>query len=232
MITPESRLNSIVQRYPHMIEVFNDLAIDYCCGGADTIAEAAQKQNLDPTSLVQLLEKQIKQNPEASSLDQSIQGFQSLDVKAMIDSLMHSHHQSERQMLVELDQLINKLLLVHYRNHADTLVPLHQLFGQLKTELEAHFAKEEQYTFPRMLSAQTDPEVIAEIEQLESEHDAAGQLIHDIQRLTQNFTPPSDGCATYQRAYRVLKALTEDIYVHVFKENALLFPAFLKSLSR
>jgi len=57
----------------------------------------------------------------------------------------------------------------------------------------------------------------------------AGEIIKQLQTATHDFTAPADGCPTYIATYALLKKLTEDIFIHIFKENTILFPKFEKS---
>jgi regulator of cell morphogenesis and NO signaling len=56
------------------------------------------------------------------------------------------------------------------------------------------------------------------------EHDAAGSLIAEIRRLSQNFTPPEGACPTYHAFYDGLKEFEQDLHQHIHLENNLLFP--------
>lgn len=76
---------------------------------------------------------------------------------------------------------------------------------RLKADLEEHFAKEEQ---------------------LEDEHTGAGDVIKEIQQLTNNFTPPEDACPTFRHTYATMEALFDDIFIHIFKENSIAFPEY------
>lgn len=45
-LTPETHLNEVIRWKPAAIEVFNDLGIDFCCVGEDTLEQAAAKKNI------------------------------------------------------------------------------------------------------------------------------------------------------------------------------------------
>ncbi len=57
-----------------------------------------------------------------------------------------------------------------------------------------------------------------------SEHDAAGVLLADIQRLTGSFTTPVGACPTYHAFYEGLKEFQQDLHQHIHLENNILFP--------
>lgn len=133
--------------------------------------------------------------------------------------------------MLELDSLINKIMVVHYENHANQLVELHKLFGNLKTELEEHFVKEEKLIFPLVEDASPSQEIINYINELEADHDAAGEIIKSIQKVTNGFSAPQDACMTYRRTFDLLNDFVEDIFIHIFKENSILFPEYEKKIA-
>lgn len=50
-------VNEAVRRFPSTVGVFNDFAIDACCGGAAPIAEAAARDGADPVALLEALNR-------------------------------------------------------------------------------------------------------------------------------------------------------------------------------
>jgi iron-sulfur cluster repair protein YtfE (RIC family) len=62
------------------------------------------------------------------------------------------------------------------------------------------------------------------IKVLESEHEAAGDLMASISKLSGSYTPPADACSTYKVLYSELKEFEADLHMHVHLENNILFP--------
>lgn len=54
-IDQTSVVNDVIRRYPATVGVFNYFGIDACCGGAATIAEAAENDSVDADVLVDAL---------------------------------------------------------------------------------------------------------------------------------------------------------------------------------
>lgn len=226
-LNKNTTLKEIVKTYPQTIEVLNTLSIDYCCGGDDTIEKAVKENNGNLEEILSLLEEKSSEKNMDEGAVFSIDEFKILSINDMIDSLINTHHLRERELLSELDELINKILLVHYNSHKDQLVKVHHLFGTLKTELEEHFAKEEKVVF-ELIKNNPNPteEIKSYIEEVESEHDVAGEILKELKVVTDNFTAPSDGCFSYNKTFEKLKELVNDVFVHVFKENSILFPEY------
>lgn len=209
-------LRELVGDYPETMELLHDLHIDYCCHGGDTIEEAAKKEKINAGYLVERL-KEVR--PIESSYD--LDDFKGLDQRAQIREIELGHHERERKLLQEIDDLLQKILKVHYAHHSDTLLPIHSLFGRIKTALEAHLIKEEAHSFP--LFGQDQQETLGMISVLEEEHQEMGDLVRELQELTDFFSLPDDACKSYERTFSLLKELTEDIFLHIFKENSILF---------
>ncbi len=61
------------------------------------------------------------------------------------------------------------------------------------------------------------------INDMEEEHDAAGNLFKEIEHVTNDFTAPEDACRTYKRTFDLLGALQKDTFNHIHLENSVLF---------
>jgi len=51
-IDPNMTINEFIAKNPSAIGVLNAFGIDTCCGGADSLAEAAERHGIDPESLL------------------------------------------------------------------------------------------------------------------------------------------------------------------------------------
>lgn len=61
-----------------------------------------------------------------------------------------------------------------------------------------------------------------------AEHDTAGEILKKMSDLSNEYEPPADGCNTYRAAYANLKAMEDDIHLHIHLENNILFPKALE----
>lgn len=64
------------------------------------------------------------------------------------------------------------------------------------------------------------------IHELEGEHEIAGQIIKRIIKETNDFTPPEYACPTMKAVYHKLHELADDIFLHIAKENSVLFKRY------
>lgn len=220
----DRKLSSLVKEFPFSTIFFNEKHIDYCCGGEhmlyDSIAEAGYERGAFLSELETFLED--AQNKYKATVDPSLYD---LSIDELVEHIEATHHLNERNLLQEVDTKLNTILRAHYKNHKEELLRVHSLFSDLRKELLQHFVEEEEEVFPLLRRKATNP-TKKMVELLEDDHEAAGALIKGLQEVTRSFTPPEDGCPTYVATYAMMKTLVEDIFLHIFKENSILFPKY------
>lgn len=227
MININTKIEDIVKLDNTIMEFFNKERIDFCCNGYMTIEEVAGEKNIDPQDLLEKIKKNMDANNHGEKQGVDLEEFKGLSLREMLDSLIIDHHNKERDLLFEIDPLLNKILSVHYSSHGQELMKLHSLFGDLKKDLEEHFITEEEVTFPLMLENKNpSPEIIKKVEDLEADHEKAGELIKEMIELTDWFKVPADGCNTYEYTFTLLKKLVKDVFIHIFKENSIMFEKY------
>ena len=218
------KLSSLVKAFPFATIFLNERNIDYCCGGEhmlyESIAEAGHEREEFLSSLEAFLAD--AQDKYKATVDPALY---SLDVDSLIDHIEATHHIAERNLIASVDEKLNTILRAHYTNHKAELLTVHSLFSDLRKELLQHFVQEEEEVFP-LLREKATPASIMMVESLEDDHEAAGNLIKALQEATRSFTAPPDGCPTYVATYALMKTLVEDIFLHIFKENSILFPKY------
>lgn len=225
-ITGTTSLGELVTYFPAITEKLNELHIDYCCQGDRSLEATVKEAGLSDGFIGEVREAYAKyiatpeKEPPVTELTDS----------QLIDRILAIHHQKERNLWTELDRLVNKILRVHYEHDKDLLLDLHRNFSLLKLELEEHFVKEEAELFPLMEGEDKTPEELARIsnliKELEAEHEGAGVIIKRIIKLTNDFTPPDFACNSVLAVYAKLHELADDIFLHIAKENSVLFKRY------
>lgn len=226
LINDQTHLGELVTYFPAITTMLNELHIDYCCQGDRTLEEAIKEAGLTKDFVKEL---QDAYSEYLVRPDKELPVTELTDIQ-LIDLILEIHHLPERALWKELEQLVNKILLVHYEHGKEHLLRLHREFSELKMELEEHFAKEEEELFPAMRRAGDTPEEKAAIRalilELEGEHDGAGKIIKRIIKETNDFTPPDYACPTMKAVYHKLHELADDIFLHIAKENSVLFKRY------
>ncbi|MCC6411082.1 MAG: iron-sulfur cluster repair di-iron protein [Saprospiraceae bacterium] len=205
--------------------VFSQFGIDFCCGGKKPVSQVCAEKNVDLATLEQAL-----MQVDATSAGSGIHwDFLSWEKPFLIDFIVNAHHGYVRAQIPKLLAYGAKVARVHGDGAPET-IEIHQLFQTLAAELLQHMDKEENVLFPwikRLHAGVTEgnPPFSIEnpIEVLENEHDEAGAIMHRIQALSNNFTPPEWGCNTFRVWYASLKEFEDDLHLHVHLENNILF---------
>ncbi len=212
MINKDMSIADAIKTKPSILQILSDSNIDYCCGGNRPLIEAIAERNLDIDSFIELL------NKHEVKTESTIEDVLKLSKEDLTDYIVDVHHKKEKELLNTIDTNLQTLLRVHYDSHGKELTELFDLFMRIKKDLYPHFIKEERDEFVVFRNTGN-----INVEELVAEHEAVGELIHELERITDKFTPPADACNTYRYTYALLKELSEDVQLHVFIENSILF---------
>ena len=145
-----------------------------------------------------------------------------LDPPALAAHIVDIHHRYLHEELPLLDALAAKVLDVHGLRHPE-LREVRRLVAELRADLEPHLMKEERILFPAIA-------VVADghndfpfrsianlIRMMTLEHDRDGELLRQLRAVTNVYTAPADGCASYRSLYERLEALEADTHQHILQ---------------
>ncbi len=226
IFTEHTTLADIVTARPGLARELETRGLDYCCGGAATLADSCRANDLDvDTVLVELA---------AVEVDETTPSWAAMDVAELVDHLEATHHQYLWAELPRLSTLADKVVSVHAERHPE-LVDIAACFATIRADLEPHMTKEERVLFPMiraLAAAETAPtfhcgSLTNPISVMLAEHDTVGELLAQLRELTNAYQTPADGCASYAALFSGLAEVEADTHLHVHKENNVLFPAVL-----
>lgn len=234
MLTPESTVAEIATATPATIAVFQQLHIDFCCGGKIPLAQACRTRGLD-------VEDVLAELRAAAAPPDAEPNWAEASATALIKHIQQRYHERLRVELPRLSAMLQKVVSRHGDHLPEKLRPLQQTFEALGTELLAHMDKEDHVLFPCIVGLEsgkpspgTDAAdwIAAPIAVMEAEHDSAGAALKLIRELTDGFAPPEWACPTFRGLYYGLAQLEADMHVHVHLENNVLFPRAVALRSR
>lgn len=215
---------------PNATRTFENLGIDYCCGGSQSLSAACARANVPVEDVLQALKQESKPTPE-----QGLPDFSRGALGDLVEHILVTHHAYVKKELPRLDQLLKKVVSVHGKNHPE-LGKIQPTFQAMASELSSHMMKEEHILFPHIValenavnSGRPKPKpmfgtISNPVHMMELEHDAAGASLREIRNLSSNYTPPADGCFSYNTLYAALLEFEADLHQHVHLENNILFP--------
>lgn len=229
-ISKDRTIGSIVADDYRAAAVFTTYGIDFCCRGGRSIEEVCKQKNIDPA----ILEKEIK---DALSRDAAAgDDPKTWSLTKLADHVEKVHHGYVNQRVPVLQQYLDKLCKVHGDRHPE-LFEITREFNECAGAMAVHMKKEELLLFPFIKQLEkakkegTVPPtphfgtVDNPVHMMMEDHDAEGERFRRIVKLTNNYTMPSDGCATYNAAFRFLNEFELDLHRHIHLENNILFPS-------
>jgi len=211
--TAERPLGEIARELPGAAAVFRRYRLDYCCGGSQTLREAASAGGVDAREIEHELAALAPASAEAPE-----------EPLPLIDHILTRYHETHRR---ELPELIALAYRVEERHAEHPQVPrgLARMLEHVSEALEEHMQKEERILFP-MMRAGGVPMIMGPIQVMEHEHVEHGERLRQLEALTNNHTPPADACTSWHALYAGTRKLVDDVMQHIHLENNVLFPQF------
>ncbi|MGL1886469.1 MAG: iron-sulfur cluster repair di-iron protein [Reichenbachiella sp.] len=226
-IDKNQTIAQIVRANYQSAEVFSNNNIDFCCGGKISLEEACQNAEVSLENIQTELDQLNLTN------DKNID-FSSWENAKLIEHIVSNHHSYVEKTVPYLSQLVDKIAHVHGERHPE-LIEVKNIFDDATEALYDHMKKEELILFPAIESLEQATNnnkplpplafgtINNPIDAMEHDHDFEGDSFKKIAALTNNFTPPADGCNTYQVAFLKLEEFVNDLHQHIHLENNILF---------
>ncbi|MBS1650960.1 MAG: iron-sulfur cluster repair di-iron protein [Bacteroidetes bacterium] len=222
-------LGEIAAKDLRKAQIFKKYGLDFCCGGKKTVKEACEAKGID----VVQIENELQQAESLAATGRPLP-YNDWSLDFLSDYIVNTHHSYIKKNLPDIKTYANKVMRVHGNRHPE-LLKVNELVLAVDGELTPHMVKEEQILFPyikSLVAAKYGKQVEAgsfgsvknPINMMEIEHDAVGRMMEDIRSITDNYTLPSDACASYSLLYRLLSEFEDDLHLHIHLENNILFP--------
>lgn len=213
----DQSLGELALSIPRASALFRQYDMDYCCGGKQTLAHAAQRKALNVEEIEAALTKLAEQPVDKE--------WRVAPLAEIIDHIIVRYHDRHREQLPELILQATKVERVH-ADKPNVPHGLAKYLTMLHEELTNHMMKEERILFPMIKQGQGS-HAAGPVSVMESEHDEAGELLEVIKHTTHNVTPPPEACTTWKAMYNGINELIDDLMEHISLENNVLFPRAL-----
>ncbi len=226
-------VREIALNHPASVRVFEELGIDYCCGGKRPLGEACEKAKVPIARAMELLCES-----DGASASPEKGRWTEATLTDLTSHIVNLHHRYVREEAPRLETLLQKVVSRHGKAHPE-LSAIQETFAALAADLMAHMLKEERVLFPLLqqmeAAAHTGgpapvgcfPTVEFPIARMLAEHDDAGALTARIRELSGDYQPPDGACPSYRGLYHALEEFERDLHRHVHLENNILFPRAL-----
>ncbi len=230
MTTATQSIREIVSTQPSAAAVLERFDIDLCSQADAPLDAACAELQLSVDQVLEKLSDAANSEHGAVLADPA-----AFSLGRLIQHIVRVHHQHVRRELPGLAEMAHKLAGKR-GDRAPELIAVDRLLGQLREEMFNHIQKEEMILFPFIARMEEEflhagapahacfRSVAQPISMMMQEHDAAGQIMAELRRLTQEFVPPDWACATHAALFAGLRAFEADLAQHVHLENDVLFP--------
>ena len=219
-ITLASKVGQLAAEQPLATRVLARHGIDFCCGGGRPLGDVCVEKGIDGAALLDEIRNELASTREAP------ENWLHRPIPDLIAHILDVYHRPLDEELPRLEAMAKRVVEVHRDKEPERLPELLRVYVDLKSELEQHFAKEEQILFPMILrghGSMADGPVLV----MRHEHDVAAAALRRLRELTDAYTVPAAACNTWRALWHGLAALEESLHEHIHLENNVLFPRAL-----
>lgn len=219
----DNRIDALLKRNPALSRLLENLGIDYCCSGTQTLRAACDAAGLDSARVETLIAETEAKPVESGS-------FEGMGLAALADHIEEVHHAYLKAEIPRVAGLADKVARVHGRSDP-RLVTVQGVFRALAEEMGFHMEKEERVLFPALRDLERDLKpgcfqcgsLESPIEVMKGDHADAADALERLRTLTDGYEPPPWACNTYRALLDGLHRMDSDLVEHIRKEEALLF---------
>ena len=133
LIRKDYSLGEVVTVYPAVVKKFNDMELDYCCGGNKSLEVALKEKGVDVDKFVEDLNKEFKEFKFENS---QYVDWREKSSEELIRHIVETHHAETFKLLKEIEKVYGK-----HNKTANTLIQVNigreeQKYGILEEELD------------------------------------------------------------------------------------------------
>jgi len=152
-------------------------------------------------------------------------------VENYINHIVHKHHHYSRSALEALAPLVSQVAIDKGPQYPE-FKALETLFRHFKQDVLTHLCQEESVIFPACVAMETQGTVPVvfqgrftnPLSLMQSDHGATADMLGQLHHLLATVVEPEDMCETYCTMRDGLWHFLEDLAIHLYKEDQILFP--------
>lgn len=228
-IDPLILIDNLTAEHPQTRRLLCRLGVDVLTEGNLTLREAALRHGIPVQDVIRELEAMTAQGGSGRASQDWLQATKS----QLVEHIVKHHHVFTREELARLGPLLDRTRTTDLPAHPE-LAQVEVHFRNLEKDLLAHFQMEERNLFPALCATEKGGPIPISLstpkEQLHTinaEHQAVEELFLNIRMVTDDYAVPRDASPDLRALYLGLRDLEDDLHVHLYLENHLLYPRAL-----
>jgi regulator of cell morphogenesis and NO signaling len=228
----ETRIQELGQEFAKARRLFRRLGVDIHSQGQLTVGAACDQAGISFKDFTRTLAAMTP----GSGIAPTIEDWASAPVADLIEHIQTRHHTFTRQELARLGGMLDQAV-GEFGEQVPELQQIQGHFRALEEDLTQHLDAEDKVIFPAILkgSEAAGTPVFGTLEDLHrmalKEHEAVEELFQNIGIITRNFSLPLGAPPLVRSLYLGLRDLEEDLFMHIYLENHLLFPRSVQTSS-
>jgi regulator of cell morphogenesis and NO signaling len=219
-----TRLQDLGHDFAKTRRLFRRLGIELDAQSQRTVGEACEEAGISLKDFARTI-------TAMAPAGRTMEDWAEAPLQDLVTHIVNRHHAYTRQELPRLERLLEEALAAQGAQLPE-LAQIRGHFRLLKDDLLQHLEVEERTIFPAILKEGGAP-LLATLDDLHrmamKEHEAAEELFQNIGILTRNFALPLGASSVVRSLYLGLRDLEEDLFMHIYLENHLLFPRTLQT---
>jgi regulator of cell morphogenesis and NO signaling len=226
-IDPLIPIDQLTTEYPQTRRLLCRLGVDVMSEGNLTLREAALRHGVPVQEVIREL------GPCLVAGGGPGRDWLAASKAQLVAHIVGHHHGFTREELARLGPLLEAALATDLAAHPE-LAQVRVHFRNMEQDLLAHFQMEEKNLFPALCATEKGgPTPISlstpkeQLRTINAEHQAVEELFLNIRMLTDDYTVPRDASRSLRELYLGLRELEDDLHIHLYLENHLLYPRAL-----
>ena len=226
-------ITEIISEHNSAAVVFDKYRLDFCCSGDQVLQDAIKQANIAVDFLLEDLEMAISGETEAN-VDFTTLSVSEVDelTRTWYHRFRNEYHDFLRHKISEISTLSQKV----QNEIADDRLPLiRELIMSMFNHLAPHMLSEEKVLFPYLeymehtLNKGKIPKPASfgklkkSVSVMLDDHEASAGQLDELTELTNNYTCDQKDNALLCDFFDQLKALDQNLRMHIFIENNVLF---------
>lgn len=217
------RINDLIREYPRVINYFYSKGLELETIKNRNLKEVFKSIDMDMDSGTVELDEYINSVYSRAIHPNELEDYNLTEV---IDHIIKTHHVFEKKLLKDIEYKIESLAA---NSPSEIILDIKGIVRNISSEINVHFIEEEVDLFPAIslsdITGVYNYTIISAIEHAEDSHSIIGQYVSELIEITDDFSIRDEN-ELFNYLIMELDEFVKDLFLHIYKENTLLYEAY------